>query len=173
MFRIEFPILPKYKELFDELINRRENGIIYLADILKASMNKLDNYTVKRKAFFNEEYKGKIAFARFEKHTDLSSKGHGIKIWLSEKKLDNPTVIHVGDQDRPCERDADGNLLAMFLDDHGPARKPLQASDELPLYHTQADQLGTTSALRYLNNYQSTSFSNLVQRNGNGFHVWD
>lgn len=99
VFRIEFPVLPKHKELFDELTSRKENGIIYLVDILKTSMDKLGNYTVKRKAFFNEVYKGGVAFSRFEKHTDLSSKGHGIKRWISEKKLNNPIVIHVGDQD--------------------------------------------------------------------------
>lgn len=99
VFRIEFPVLPNYKKLFDELTSRREGGIVYLADILKTPMDGLSSYTVKRKAFFNKEYKDKVVFARFEKHTDLSSKGHGIRIWLNEKKLDNPIVVHVGDQD--------------------------------------------------------------------------
>lgn len=99
VFRIEFPILPLHHDLYEELINRRENGIIHLADILSVSIKNLDGYTVKRKAFFNDKYKNKLTFTRFEKHTDVSSKGHGLKIWLQEKKLTNPTVIHVGDQD--------------------------------------------------------------------------
>lgn len=99
VYRIEFPVLPLLKDLYDELIHRRENGIIYLADILGVSIEDIKGYTVKRKAFLNDQYKNKLSFARFEKHTDVSSKGHGIKTWLNEKNLNHPTVIHVGDQD--------------------------------------------------------------------------
>jgi hypothetical protein len=79
--------------------------------------------------------------------------------------------IHVGDKDIPGERDADGNLLTMFLDDYSPAWKSLQASDELPLHNTQTDQLGAASTFRYFNNYQSASLLDLVQRNGVRFHI--
>ena len=99
VYRLEFPVLPDHKDLFDELVNRRENGVIHLRKLLGVTQKSLKDYTVKRKAFFNDEYKNKVSFARFEKHTDFSSKGHGIKIWLAKKKLKNPSIIHVGDQD--------------------------------------------------------------------------
>lgn len=77
--------------------------------------------------------------------------------------------IRIGDEDCPGERDADGNLLPMFLDDYGSARKSLQASYELPLDNTKTNQLGAILAFRSLDDHRSTSFLNLVQRNRVGF----
>ena len=45
------------------------------------------------------DYKGKVSFARLEKHSDFSNKGTGLGIWLKEKQLNDYAVINVGDQD--------------------------------------------------------------------------
>lgn len=99
VYRIECPINKVHQDLYNELINRRENGIIYLAGLLSVDQGYFADYTFKRKAFFNDKYKGEVSFARLEKHSGQSSKGHGLKIWLDMAKLKKPIVIHVGDQD--------------------------------------------------------------------------
>jgi hypothetical protein len=79
--------------------------------------------------------------------------------------------IHIRDEDCPRERDANGDLLPMFLDNHSPAWKSLQASDKLTLHNSQTYQLRATSPFRNLNNYQTASLPNLMQGNKVGLHV--
>jgi hydroxymethylpyrimidine pyrophosphatase-like HAD family hydrolase len=99
IYRIEFPVLSIHQTLFEELVNKRENGIGYLAKILGIEAKKINNYTIKRKVFFNNNYKDKLIFGRFEKNTNTFNKGQCLKTLLHEKHLDDANVIHVGDQD--------------------------------------------------------------------------
>jgi len=106
IYRLEFPVFAYQKELFEELINKKENGINYLANILGVKLKEIKNYTLKRKVFFNKKYKDKLIFARLEKNNNIANKGQGIKIWLKKRKLNNYEIIHIGDSDYGVVNDA-------------------------------------------------------------------
>ena len=99
IFRIEFPIPVKQTELFKKLGAKDSGAINDLAKLI-GSFEK-DNYLLKRKAFFNDDFKGEFHFGRLERSSKFINKGIGLVKWLDQSrlKISDVSIVHIGDRD--------------------------------------------------------------------------
>lgn len=98
IFRIEVPVLDNQKDLYERLIGKKE-AIDLFVNLVNGKNIISDRYSVKKKAFFVEKYKGKLTFARFRVRASLINKGEGMSIWFSKQKkqASDFTIIHIED----------------------------------------------------------------------------
>lgn len=101
IFRIEFPVFKdQNSDLYFEIINKSERALLVLGQCLKVKLSQ-NNYTLKKKVFFNKDFEEKLIFARFQKNEALLNKGLGLKKWLKKEKYvpEDFNIIHIGDKD--------------------------------------------------------------------------
>jgi hydroxymethylpyrimidine pyrophosphatase-like HAD family hydrolase len=101
IFRIEFPVFRHHKQLYTGLVEKKEGLMNRFISLLPSKKIPTHNYTIKRKVFFNLDYKDKLIFARFEKKASFINKGIGLKKWFQKMGFSpkEALVIHLGDKD--------------------------------------------------------------------------
>jgi len=101
LFRIEFPVFCQHEELYTGLTEKKERLMDEFIKLLPSKKIPSHNYSIKRKVFFNQDYKDKLIFARFEKKDSFINKGMGLKKWFLKMGISpkEAFVIHIGDKD--------------------------------------------------------------------------
>lgn len=101
IFRIEFPVFRHHEQLYTGLVEKKERLMNRFIRLLPSKKIPAHNYTIKRKVFFNLDYKDKLIFARFEKKASFINKGMGLKKWFLKMDIapKEALVIHLGDKD--------------------------------------------------------------------------
>lgn len=101
IFRIEFPISNKQKIIYEKITSKSSEAIQCLAEMLGIDSSVKDKYLLKRKAFFNDNFKGNYTFGRLERNSEFVNKGIGLVRWLEQSKLPitDVSIIHIGDRD--------------------------------------------------------------------------
>ena len=105
VYRIEFPIFKdKNNDLFDALQDKHRNCIEFLSKMTGIALDE-NGYILKRKAYFQDNFRGKVMFARLEISEQVVNKGTGLRKWLEIEGNHNINVIHIGDRDRGIVND--------------------------------------------------------------------
>ncbi len=101
IFRVEFPISNDQKIFYDKISSKSSDAIQSLAELFGADFSTEEKYMLKKKAFFNDKFKGRYVFGRLERSSKFINKGIGLVKWLeqSEIPMSRVAVVHIGDRD--------------------------------------------------------------------------
>ncbi|MFA7253491.1 MAG: HAD hydrolase family protein [Patescibacteria group bacterium] len=105
VYRIEYPVYKdNNKEFFNALRDKHQNCIRFLSKIIGFPLDE-NRYTLKRKAHFCDQYKGKVLFARLEVSEQIVNKGTGLHKWFEIEGDNKINVLHIGDSDKGIVND--------------------------------------------------------------------
>jgi len=105
VYRIEFPVYKeKDEEFFNALKDKHHNRLPFLSKIIGLPLDE-NKYTLKRKAHFCDQYKGKVLFARLEVSEEIVNKGTGLHRWFEIGGDNKINVLHIGDSDKGIVND--------------------------------------------------------------------
>jgi len=105
VYRIEFPVYKaKGEDLFDALQDKHRNCIEFLSKMTGITLDE-NKYVLKRKAYFQDDFKGKVMFARLEISEQVVNKGTGLHKWFEVEGDNSINVLHIGDRDKGIVND--------------------------------------------------------------------
>ncbi len=115
IFRIEIPVFKELNnKLYEKIVKKSDDALRFLNVFLNSEID-INRYVLNRKVFFNDVFKGKVIFGRFQKNEFEMNKGFGLQSWMDIKKYKAAefNIFHIGDKDSGLVND-------VLIKDHFP-----------------------------------------------------